>query len=150
MKLPLIVGEGVSNGRSGFPEPFQGPWPTSIAYQEQQNAMILALLSIVAVIAPFGAPQSLNAQLHNASATGDVQQLANLVAKLRAADPKNYLSRLSNCFEGPPKQCTADSRPPWCGAYSVFPSSGGPPDECSSGDSWCPVPCGRSTKHPCS
>ncbi|BDA47834.1 probable Ankyrin-3 [Coccomyxa sp. Obi] len=91
---------------------------------------MLALLFLFAVIAPLGSPQSLNAQLHNASATGNVQELANLVAKLRAANPRTYLSQLSNCYEGPPSDCTRDNSPTWCSAYSAFSSSD--QDECLS------------------
>ncbi len=94
---------------------------------------MLAVVFFVAIIAPLGAPQSLNAQLHNASVTGDAQQLANLVAELRAANPRNYLSQLSNCYEGPPSACTGDNSPAWCGAYSAFSTSD--QDECLSGDS---------------
>lgn len=132
MKLLPIVRDGLVTGQD----------PRTLANSIASLAsisMMLGVLFIVAVIAPLASSQSLNAQLHNASATGNVQQLANLVAKVRAANPRNYLSQLSNCFEGPPSECTGDNPPTWCGAYSAFPSSGGDQDECLSGDSCCPL-----------
>ena len=82
--------------------------------------MLLFTLCALGVIAPFATSQDLSAQLHNASATGDVQELANLVEQIRATKPYTYLDDLSKCYEGQPSDCNGENPPGWCSVYAPF------------------------------
>lgn len=82
--------------------------------------MLLFTLCALGVLAPFANSQDLSAQLHNASATGDVQELANLVEQIRATKPYTYLDDLSKCYEGQPSDCNGDNPPGWCSVYAPF------------------------------
>lgn len=63
--------------------------------------------------------QSLNVQLHNASATGDVQTLKALVQQVQASNPENWQDQLYTCFQMP-SQCSGDNAPDWCSVYTPF------------------------------
>ncbi|KAK9907661.1 hypothetical protein WJX75_007781 [Coccomyxa subellipsoidea] len=82
--------------------------------------MLLFTLCALGVIAPFATSQDLSAQLHNASATGDVQELANLVEQIRATKPYTYLDDLYKCYEGQPSDCNGENPPGWCSVYAPF------------------------------
>ena len=91
--------------------------------------MLYLCLCVLGVLAPLAASQDLTAQLHNASATGDVQQLAKLVEQIRATKPYTYLDDLSKCYEGQPSECKGENPPGYCSVYAPFSSH---EDDCLS------------------
>ncbi len=91
--------------------------------------MLLITLCVLSLLAPCVTSQDLTAQLHNASATGDVQELSKLVEQIRATKPYTYLDELSKCYEGQPTQCQGDNPPGWCSNYAAI---GHHEDDCLS------------------